>query len=203
MTKSKNTLLGLMLVVGVVALSIPSRAQLPASPPVPSMAPSTMSSNPPSATSSTGNGIIDQVKAFITEPDTGFKTFDGKKADVWMGACFEQNVNADAIIGADYQVYQKVEIDGYARIWNSSQTIKSVGAGPAVELSLGDLKFGGGIDGTWRFDDDCFAVSPFLQAKKGVGANSYLMLRLQTDFEFSKTLDDQKPFLATAFGINF
>lgn len=183
----------LCLTVSVLALFTPAFAQ--------SMPPTTMSANPPSATSSTGNGIVDQVKAFITQPDTGFKTFDGKTCDVWMGACFEKNVNADAIIGADYNVWKKVSIDVNARIFNTDQTIKSLGAGPAVELTLGDLKFGGGINGTWRFDDDCFAVSPFLQAKKGTGANSYLQLRLQTDFEVGK--NEQKPFLATCFGINF
>jgi hypothetical protein len=204
--KCKNTLLGLVMIIAMALFttSFNTHAQTASG-----LQPTVMSSAPPSATSSTGNGIIDQFKSFLMQPDTGYGTFNSNKTcDVWMGACFEQNVNADAIIGVDYQVWKKVSIDGYARLFNTDQTIKSMGAGPAVELSLGDLKFGGGIDGTWRFDDDCFAVSPFLQAKKGVGANSYLQLRLQTDFEFapkggSDERGSQKPFLATCFGINF
>lgn len=196
--KHKNTLLGLMLAVGMLALSTHAVHAQPALPP------SVITATPPSATSSTGNGILDQFKAFVTQPDTGFGTFaTNKSCDVWMGACFENNVNADAIIGIDYAVYKKVKVDAYARLFNSSQTMKSIGVGPAVELSVGDLEFGGGIDGTYRFDDRCMAVSPFLQAKKGMGANSYLMLRLQTDFEFESGASIQKPFLATCFGINF
>jgi len=195
--------------------AMPAKSQTPPSPTNiqvltdPLTRPTSMTETP-SATSTTGVGILDQVKSFLIQPDTGFGTFANKKCDVFVGSCFENNINADAIIGADYTVWSKVAIDGYARIFNSSQTIKSLGVGPAVELTLGDLKFGVGADVTYRIDDHVAAISPFLQTKKGVGSNSYLQLRLQTDFEIAKESvingeqrGGQKPFLATCFGVNF
>lgn len=165
-------------------------------------------SETPTATSLTGNGILDQAKLFLSQTDRGLGTWTTtngapKTFDLSIGACFENNVNADGIINGDYAIYKRVTIDGFARIWNSSETIKSVGVGPGFELPIGDLKIGAYLDGVYRFDDHCVAVEPALALKNGVGKNAYLGLRLATDFEFSKHGSGQKPYVATFFGINF
>jgi hypothetical protein len=154
-------------------------------------------SNDPIGTN--GPGIVDQFKTFLTEPNTGYHTFDKKTADIWVGSCFEQNINADAIIGIDFTIYKKLALESTTRIWNSSQTIKSQGIGIGPELAFGDLKIGAFAVGGWRFDLDRAYGGAALQIKKGVGGNSYLGTRIETDFIGR----EQRPFIATFFGVNF
>jgi hypothetical protein len=152
---------------------------------------------------STGSGIVDQIKSFLTQPDTGLGTFtDAKKYDIWAASCFENNINADAAIGIDYAIYKHLTIDSVTRIWNSNDTIKSQTINIGVEVPIGDMKIGAYTGGVYRFDDKCPAFDVALQIKKGIGRNAYTGVRLQTDFEIQKG-STQKPFLALMSGINF
>lgn len=176
----------------------------------PIFAPTTMSTNPPT----TGNTFLDQVGLFWTQPDRGLGTWtttngQPKTVDVYVGACFENNINADGIIGVDYALHHNAAgngalvVDGFARIFNSDKTLKSVGAGPGFELATGDLKVGGYLDAVYRLDDHCAAIEPKLALKNGVGKNAFLMTALATDFEIKSRNAGQHPFLSTCFGFNY
>lgn len=204
-----------VLIVCASALTFSVKAQgtsVPATS-APTFAPTTMSTNPPTTAPATGNTFLDQFAQFWTQPDRGLGTWTttngaAKTVDVYIGACFENSVNGDGIIGADYALRHNssgnaaLVVDGFARLFNSDNTLKSVGVGPGGEVVIGDLKVGIYADAVYRLDHHRAAIEPKLAVKNGVGKNAFLFAALATDYEIGSNAK-QAPFTSAGFGFNY
>lgn len=181
----------LLLIVSFSLLTASLFAQAPA----PTLPPTTTSLEPTAAP----KGVLDAFQSFFSEPDTQLGTFSGKTFSVSLGACFENNINADAALRLNYVAYKKIEIESITRIWNSTQTIKSQQIGIGIGLPLGDLKISAFLTGGWRFEESKAFAGAALELDKGVSKSMYIGTRVETDIIGKK----QVPYIALFTGRTF